>query len=50
MDKHDIGTDATHAEHIETAKQRNYIGVADNDKLVPGLPDFLEEHYSAEVR
>ncbi len=27
MDKHGIGTDATHAEHIETVKQRNYIGI-----------------------
>ena len=36
MDKHGIGTDATHAEHIETVKQRQYIGVTDNDKLVPG--------------
>ena len=47
MDKHDIGIDATHGEHIETAKQRS---VTDNDKLVPGLPDFLDEQYSAEVR
>jgi DNA topoisomerase IA len=36
MDKHGIGTDATHAEHIETIKNRNYIGLTDNDKLVPG--------------
>ena len=36
MDKHGIGTDATHAEHIETVKSRNYIGVQDGDKLVPG--------------
>jgi DNA topoisomerase-3 len=35
MDKHGIGTDATHADHIETVKQRQYIGV-NNDKLVPG--------------
>ena len=27
MDKHGIGTDATHAEHIETVKNRGYIGV-----------------------
>ena len=27
MDKHGIGTDATHAEHIETVKNRSYIGV-----------------------
>lgn len=37
MDKHGIGTDATHAEHIETVKQRQYIGIQDRDKLVPGL-------------
>ena len=36
MDKHGIGTDATHAEHIETVKQREYIGTM-NDKLVPGF-------------
>ena len=27
MDKYGIGTDATHAEHIETVKTRSYIGV-----------------------
>jgi DNA topoisomerase-3 len=27
MDKHGIGTDATHAEHIETVKTRSYIGI-----------------------
>ena len=27
MDKHGIGTDATHAEHIETIKKREYIGL-----------------------
>lgn len=37
MDKHGIGTDATHAEHIETVKARGYIGVRDRDKLVPGV-------------
>jgi DNA topoisomerase-3 len=37
MDKHGIGTDATHADHIETVKQRQYIGITNNDKLVPGL-------------
>jgi len=37
MDKHGIGTDATHAEHIETVKARQYIGVQEGDKLVPGL-------------
>ena len=41
MDKHGIGTDATHAEHIETVKQRQYIGV-NNDKLVPGKKKTIE--------
>ena len=36
MDKHGIGTDATHAEHIETCKNREYVFVEDRDKLVPG--------------
>ena len=36
MDKHGIGTDATHADHIETVKAREYIGIQDGDKLVPG--------------
>ena len=36
MDKHGIGTDATHAEHIEKVKEREYIGCM-NDKLVPGF-------------
>ena len=31
-----IGTDATHAEHIEKVKERQYIGVQGNGKLVPG--------------
>ena len=37
MDRHGIGTDATHADHIETVKQREYIGVTDGDKLIPGM-------------
>jgi len=36
MDKHGIGTDATHADHIETVKQREYIGICEGDKLIPG--------------
>ena len=36
MDKHGIGTDATHAEHIETVKNREYVFVENGDKLVPG--------------
>lgn len=37
MDKHGIGTDATHAEHIETIKSRHYVGLKDNKYLIPGL-------------
>lgn len=36
MDKNGIGTDATHAEHINTIKTRGYIGEIDNGYLVPG--------------
>ena len=36
MDKHGIGTDATHAEHIETIKARLYVGVRDDGRFVPG--------------
>lgn len=36
MDKHGIGTDATHAEHIETIKARQYVGLVDNKYLMPG--------------
>lgn len=35
MEKHGIGTDATHAEHIETVKQRQYVGVQ-GVHFVPG--------------
>ena len=30
------GTDATHAEHIETIKQRQYVGVNSDGSFVPG--------------
>ena len=30
------GTDATHAEHIETIKMRNYVGVQEDGGFVPG--------------
>ena len=30
------GTDATHAEHIETIKSRLYVGVQPDGKFVPG--------------
>ncbi|XP_055682894.1 DNA topoisomerase 3-alpha [Lutzomyia longipalpis] len=48
MEKHSIGTDATHAEHINTIKERGYIGVVDNGFLVPGtLGMGLVEGYDA---
>ena len=48
MDKHGIGTDATHAEHIETVKSREYVFIEDRDKLVPGkLAMALVEGYDA---
>ncbi|VDN08917.1 unnamed protein product [Dibothriocephalus latus] len=48
MDRHGIGTDATHAEHIETIKQRLYVGLQDNKFLVPGqLGMGLVEGYDA---
>jgi len=31
-----LGTDATHAEHIETIKARLYVGVRPDGKFVPG--------------
>ncbi|GIY15305.1 DNA topoisomerase 3-alpha [Caerostris extrusa] len=36
MEKHGIGTDATHAEHIETIKSRLYVGVNENNRFIPG--------------
>lgn len=30
------GTDATHADHIETIKARMYVGLQADGKLVPG--------------
>ncbi|XP_052264208.1 DNA topoisomerase 3-alpha-like isoform X2 [Dreissena polymorpha] len=48
MDKHGIGTDATHAEHIETIKTRNYVGVRPDGRFVPGqLGMGLVEGYDA---
>ncbi|PAA46937.1 hypothetical protein BOX15_Mlig014717g3 [Macrostomum lignano] len=48
MDRHGIGTDATHAEHIETVKQRLYVGLQDARYLVPGqLGIGLVEGYDA---
>lgn len=36
MDKHGIGTDATHAEHIDKIKERMYVGLMDDKYFVPG--------------
>ncbi|BES96136.1 DNA topoisomerase [Nesidiocoris tenuis] len=35
MEKHGIGTDATHAEHIETIKTRSYVGLQDGVHFEP---------------
>ncbi|WKY00951.1 hypothetical protein Q1695_015171 [Nippostrongylus brasiliensis] len=37
MDKFGIGTDATHAEHIEKIKTRQYVGVRNDGRFVPGF-------------
>ncbi|KAK6023128.1 hypothetical protein OSTOST_11148 [Ostertagia ostertagi] len=37
MDKYGIGTDATHAEHIEKIKMRQYVGVRDDGRFIPGF-------------
>lgn len=36
MDKYGIGTDATHAEHIDTIKSRHYVGLINEKYLIPG--------------
>ncbi|KAK7791153.1 hypothetical protein R5R35_013322 [Gryllus longicercus] len=36
MEKHGIGTDATHADHIETIKSRLYVGLENEKFFVPG--------------
>ncbi|KAL0102558.1 hypothetical protein PUN28_018092 [Cardiocondyla obscurior] len=36
MDKHGIGTDATHADHIDTIKSRQYVGLTDTQHFLPG--------------
>ena len=35
MEKHGIGTDATHADHIETIKSRMYVGVQNDGRFLP---------------
>ncbi|GMR41852.1 hypothetical protein PMAYCL1PPCAC_12047 [Pristionchus mayeri] len=37
MDKYGIGTDATHAEHIEKIKERKYVGVQPDGRFLPGF-------------
>jgi len=36
MDKHDISTDATHAEYIYTIKSRQYVGLMSTQHFMPG--------------
>ncbi|XP_076680508.1 topoisomerase 3-alpha isoform X1 [Andrena cerasifolii] len=36
MDKYGIGTDATHADHIDRIKSRQYVGLIDGKHLIPG--------------
>lgn len=36
MDKYGIGTDATHAEHIEKIKTRQYATLNKENRFVPG--------------
>ncbi|CAH1794681.1 unnamed protein product [Owenia fusiformis] len=48
MEKHGIGTDATHAEHIEKIKERLYVGVGNDGRFLPGeLGMGLVEGYDA---
>uniref|UniRef100_A0A6I8MZG0 DNA topoisomerase n=1 Tax=Ornithorhynchus anatinus TaxID=9258 RepID=A0A6I8MZG0_ORNAN len=48
MEKHGIGTDATHAEHIETIKSRMYVGLTADKRFLPGhLGMGLVEGYDA---
>lgn len=37
MDKYGIGTDATHAEHIEKIKQRTYVALNEDNRFVPSF-------------
>lgn len=36
MERHGIGTDATHADHIDKIKTRDYVGLVENTYFVPG--------------
>lgn len=48
MEKHGIGTDATHAEHIETVKSRMYVGLTPDQRFLPGeLGIGLVEGYNS---
>ncbi|XP_036408823.1 DNA topoisomerase 3-alpha [Megalops cyprinoides] len=48
MEKHGIGTDATHAEHIETIKTRMYVGLTADQRFLPGeLGMGLVEGYNS---
>lgn len=48
MEKHGIGTDATHADHIETIKSRCYVDLANAIHFVPGFLGMgLVEGYDA---
>ncbi|XP_073996996.1 topoisomerase 3-alpha isoform X2 [Rhodnius prolixus] len=45
MEKHGIGTDATHAEHIETIKTRSYVGLEGNYFVPSAIGMGLVEGY-----
>jgi DNA topoisomerase-3 len=48
MEKHGIGTDATHAEHIETIKERKYAVLDNQNQFLPAdLGLGLVEGYEA---
>ena len=37
MDQHEIGTDATHADHVEKIKERQYCKMTPSDRFVPSV-------------
>ncbi|RNA12480.1 DNA topoisomerase 3-alpha isoform X1 [Brachionus plicatilis] len=47
MEKHGIGTDATHAEHIETIKERRYVNIEQNMFVPAELGLGLVEGYDS---